>query len=43
MTGGGQNEAREVEDEDLILSAMKEAFTSVTDRVSQMLLSALAN
>ena len=38
MTGGGPNEAAEIEDEDiLILSSEKIAFTSVTERVSQML------
>ena len=37
-TGGGSNEAREVEDEDiLILSSDKETSISVTERVSQML------
>ena len=37
-TGGGSNEAGEVEDEDiLILSSDKEISTSVTERVSQML------
>ena len=37
-TGGGPNEAGEVEDEDiLILSRDKEITTSVTERVSQML------
>ena len=37
-TGGGSNEAGEVEDEDiLILSSDKEMSTSVTERVSQML------
>ena len=37
-TGGGPNEARKVEDEDiLILSSDKEMSTSVTERVSQML------
>ena len=36
--GGGPNEAGEVEDEDiLILNSDKEMFTSVTERVSQML------
>ena len=42
-TGGGSNEIREVEDEDiLILSSAKEMSTSVTERVSQMLSSTLA-
>ena len=36
-TGGGPNEAGEVEDEDiLILSSDRELSTSVTERVSQM-------
>ena len=38
MTGGGLNEAGEVEDEDiLILSSDKEVSTPATERVSQML------
>ena len=38
MTGGGPNEAGEVEDEDiLILGSDKEVSTSVTERVLQML------
>ena len=42
-TEGGSNEAREVEDENiLILSSDKEMSTSVTERVSQMLPSTLA-
>ena len=38
MTGGGPNEAEEVEDEGIpIISSEKEVFTSVTETVSQML------
>ena len=38
MTGRGPSEAGKIEDEDiLILSSEKEAFTSVTERVSQIL------
>lgn len=43
MTEEVSNEAGEVEDEDiLILRSEKEAFTSMTERVSQMLSSRLA-
>ena len=38
MTGGAPNEAGEVEDENILIpSSEKEVFTSVTERVSQML------